>query len=49
MLTMKYTFIMTDIDVYGKYSDGGVFYSSKIHICLQNNSLKLLKPRCLPN
>lgn len=45
----NYKFNMVDIGAYGKDSDGGVFSNSNVQIRIENNSLKLPKPKCLPN
>ena len=45
----NYKFTMVDVGAYGKDSDGGVFWNTRIHTELENGRLKLPISRRLPN
>lgn len=49
LVNAKKEFIMIDVGINGKISDGGVMFYSKFGELMENNNLNLPKPTALPN
>lgn len=49
IVNSKYAFIMTDVGINGRVSDGGVFSHTKSGKMFKERSLHLPDHKCLPN
>lgn len=49
IVNANYQFLMVDVGANGRISDGGVLYYTKFWEKLQNNTLNIPPPTCLPN